>query len=80
MGEGRSHQVVKLNGGDTLVDPRDDFLGNGSSIDMVGIKSITQPGNASGDLVELNPLLAAIYVGEISRSIIAEAGRRDSKA
>ena len=47
---------------------------------MVGIESITQPRNASGDLVELNPFLAAIYVGEISRSMITEAGRRDLKS
>lgn len=40
---------------------------------MIGIESVTQSRDTSRNLVELNPLLAAIYVGEISRPIKAEA-------
>lgn len=56
-----TYQVVELNGGDTLVDTSNDLHGDCSGIDVLGVKAITEPRDASCDLVELHALLAAIY-------------------
>lgn len=55
-----AYQVIELDGGNTLVDTRDDLHGDGSSVDMVRIEAVTQPGDTSCDLVELNTLLTSI--------------------
>ena len=60
LGRGYTYQIVKLYSGDALVHARDDLLGDGSSVDVVRVEAITQPGDASSDLVELNALLASI--------------------
>lgn len=57
-----TYQVVKLHRSDTAVDAGDDLLSNGNGVDMVGIQAVTQPGDTSCDLVELNALLASIYM------------------
>jgi hypothetical protein len=54
-------QVVELDGSDTLVHSRDDFLGNRGGIDMFAIKTVTETRNSGSDLVELNALLASVY-------------------
>ena len=59
--EDNEYKVVQLNGGDALVNTRDDLLRNSSSVDMVGVQAITQARNASCDLVELYALLAIVY-------------------
>ena len=59
--EADTYKVVKLYRCDTLVDTRDDLLGDCCSIDMFGVQSITQSRNTSCDLVELNALLASVY-------------------
>ena len=56
-----TYQIVKFYCRDTLIDTRDDLLGDCSSVDMFGVKTITQSRNTSCDLVELNALLASIY-------------------
>lgn len=62
-----SYQVVQLNGVHTLVDTRDDFLGDSSSIDVLGVEAVTQSRNTGSDLIELHAFLASIY--EISVSV-----------
>jgi hypothetical protein len=44
-----------------LVDTRDNLLSDGCGIDVFGVEAVTQSGDASCDLVELDTLLAAIY-------------------
>ena len=61
-----AYQVVKLDSSHTLIDTRDDLLGDGSCVDMFGIKSITQPRNAGCDLVELDSLFASICGKRVS--------------
>jgi hypothetical protein len=59
--EARSaYEIVKFDGGDALVNARDDLLRNGSSIDMFGIETVAEPWYSGRDLVELHPFLAAI--------------------
>jgi hypothetical protein len=36
-----TYEVIEFNGGDTMVHARDDLLGNGNSIDVLGIETIT---------------------------------------
>jgi hypothetical protein len=55
-----SYQIVKLNGVHTLVDTRDDFLGDGSSIDVLRVEAVTQSRNTGSDLIELHAFLASI--------------------
>ena len=55
-----TYQVVQLNCGDTLVHARDDLHCDGSGIDMIRVKSVTQPRYSCGDLVELHAFLASI--------------------
>jgi rhamnose utilization protein RhaD (predicted bifunctional aldolase and dehydrogenase) len=38
-----THEIVKLNGGNTAIDTRNDLLGDGNRIDMLGVKAVTQP-------------------------------------
>lgn len=57
-----TYQIIKFYRCDPLVDTRYDFLSDGSSIDVFWIESITEAGDASCDLVELNALLASIYI------------------
>jgi hypothetical protein len=54
------YQVVELDGGNTLVDARNDLHGDGSGVDMVGVEAVTQPRDTGSDLVECNTLLAPI--------------------
>jgi hypothetical protein len=58
---GYTYQIIKLYSGDALVHARDDLLGDGSSIDVIRVEAITQPGNTSCDLIELDTLLASIW-------------------
>ncbi|KAH9808857.1 hypothetical protein Tdes44962_MAKER06276 [Teratosphaeria destructans] len=55
-----TYQVVELDGGDTLVDTRDDLHGDGGRVDMLQVEAITEPRHTGGDLVELDALLAPI--------------------
>ena len=57
------YQVVQLNSGHALVYARDDFQGDGSSVDMLGIEAITKSRDTSSDLVELYAFLASIWRG-----------------
>lgn len=55
-----TYQIVKFHSCDALVDTRDNFLRDCSSINVFWVKSITQSGDASCDLVELDTLFASI--------------------
>jgi hypothetical protein len=55
-----TYKIIKLYRCNTLVDTRDDFLCDGSCVNMFGVEAITQTRNSSCDLVELNALLASI--------------------
>jgi hypothetical protein len=55
-----AYQIVKLDGGDTSINTRDDLLSDSNGVDMVGVKSVTQTRYTSSDFVELDTLLAAI--------------------
>jgi hypothetical protein len=57
---GTAYQVIKFDGGHSLIDTRDDFLCDSSGINVLCVQAITEPRNTSGDLVELNALLAAV--------------------
>jgi len=57
-----TYEVVQLNSGDTLVNTRDDLLCDCCGVDMLGIQSVTQSGDTSCDLVELNTFLASVYL------------------
>jgi hypothetical protein len=59
---GFAYQVVQLDGAHTLVDTRDNLLGDSSCIDVFGVEPVTQPRDTSSDLVELHAFLAPIYV------------------
>jgi hypothetical protein len=37
-----TYQVIQLDGADTLVDTRDDLLGDSSSINVLGVEAITK--------------------------------------
>lgn len=63
------YQVIELNGVDTLVDTRDDFLGNGGSIDVLRVQAVTQPRHTGSDLVELHAFFASVC--EVSRQQLA---------
>lgn len=67
--EWTTNQVVEFDGGDALVDTRDDFLCNCCSVDMIRIEAIAQSGDSGSDLVELNAFFASIY-GNVSRDLI----------
>ena len=54
------YQIVELDGGNTLVDTRDDLHGDSGGVDMVRVKAVTQPRDTGSDLVECNTLLAPI--------------------
>lgn len=56
----QAYQVIELDGVDTLVDTGDDLLGNGGSIDVLGIEAVTEPRNTRRDLVELDAFFASI--------------------
>jgi hypothetical protein len=64
--EHRTYEVVKLNGGDTLVDTRDDLLRNCSSVNMLCIESVTKSGDTSSNLVELDAFLAPVCILELA--------------
>lgn len=55
------YQIVQLYSGDALVHARNDLLGDGSSVNMVWVETITQSGDPCSDLIELDVLLASIY-------------------
>lgn len=56
-----THQVIQLNGVDTLVYTRDDLLRDGGSIDVLRVKAITKPRHTGRDLVELHAFFASVY-------------------
>ena len=56
-----AYQIVKLDGGYTLVDTRDDLLRDGSSVNVFRIQAIAQAGDTCSDLVELYPLFAVVW-------------------
>lgn len=60
----RTYKIIQLNGCDALIDPRDDLLSYGSSIDVICVEAITQSRNTSSDLVELDSLLTPICENE----------------
>lgn len=62
---GCPYQVIQLDGVDTLVDTRDDLLGDSSSIDMFRVEAVTQPRHTGSDLVELHAFFASVC--EVSR-------------
>jgi hypothetical protein len=53
-------EIIELDSRDTLIYTRDDLLGDGSRIDMVGIEAIAQPRDSGCDFVELNAFLASV--------------------
>lgn len=55
-----TYQIVQFNRCDALVHARDDLLGDGSSIDVLGVEPIAKPGDTSGDLVELYAFFSSI--------------------
>jgi hypothetical protein len=57
---GCMYQIIELYRRDTLVDTRDDLLGNSRGVNMIGVEAVTQPRNTGCDLVELNAFLAPI--------------------
>ena len=57
---GKTYEIVELNGSHTLVDPRDDFLGNGSGVDVLWVKAIAETRNSSCNLVELDTFFSTI--------------------
>lgn len=61
MGSG-THEIVELDSCHTSVDTGDDLLGDGDRINMLSVEAVTQPRDTSSDLVELNALLAPIYI------------------
>lgn len=63
---GKSYQVVELDSGHTLIDTRDDLLCDCCSVDMLGVESVTQPGDTCCDLVELNAFFASIWGRRVS--------------
>lgn len=56
----QAHKVIQLHSRDTLVDARDDLLGDGRGIDVIWVQAIAQSGNTCCDLVELNSLFAVV--------------------
>lgn len=56
----RAHQVVQLDGGNALVNTRDDLLCDSSRIDMVRIKTIAQSRDTRSDFVELDAFCPAV--------------------
>lgn len=58
-----TYQIIKFNCSNTLVDTRDDLLGDCCGINMFSVESVTQSRNSGCDLVELNTLLATICEG-----------------
>lgn len=59
-GSEQTHEIVKFNCCNALVYTRDDFLCDGSSIDMFRIQSITQPRYSGSDLVELDAFFTSV--------------------
>ena len=59
--ESITYQIVELDCGDTLVYAIDHLHGDGSRVDMLRVKAITEPRDTSCDLVELDAFLAAIW-------------------
>ena len=55
-----THQVIKFNGVDALVDTRDNFLSNSSSIHMLRVEAVTQSRHTGSDFVELYAFFASI--------------------
>jgi hypothetical protein len=39
---GKAYKIIELNSSHTSVDARDDFLGDGNRINMLGIEAVTQ--------------------------------------
>lgn len=57
-----TYEIIQLRGCDTPINTRNHLLGDRDGIDMLHVESITQAGNPRCDLVELNALLAPIWV------------------
>lgn len=62
---GSAYQVVQLDGSDTLVDTRDNLLGDSGSIDMLRVEAVTEPRHTGSDLIELHAFFASVC--EITR-------------
>jgi hypothetical protein len=56
-----TYQVVEFDGGDALIDARNDLLGDCHGVNVLWVQAVTKPGHASSDFVELNALTASIY-------------------
>lgn len=56
-----TYKIIKLDSRHTTVHARDDLLGNGDGVDVVGVEAVTQSRDTSSDLVELDTLLASIW-------------------
>lgn len=57
---GNTNQIVKFNGGYTLVYARDDLLGDSSCINVLGVEAITESRDTGSDLVELHAFFASV--------------------
>lgn len=55
-----TYEIVKLDGGNTLVYAIDNLHGDGGWVDMLWVEAIAEPRHTSRDLVELDAFLAAI--------------------
>lgn len=55
-----SYQVVKFNCSDAMIDSRNHPLGDGRSVDMFRVKSVTQSRYPGRDFVKLDTFLTAV--------------------
>lgn len=81
MSAGWSYQVVQLNRVDTLVDTRDNLLGDSGSIDVLRVQAVTKPRHTGSDLVELHAFFASVYEIARQQSVIDKSGKaREQRA
>ncbi|KAH3677659.1 hypothetical protein OGATHE_000313 [Ogataea polymorpha] len=53
-------KVIQLDGGDAMIDTRDDSLGNGNGLDVLWVEAVAQSRHSGGDLVESDWLFAPV--------------------
>lgn len=56
-----AYQVIQLDRVNTLVDTRDDLLGDGSGIDVLRVEAVTKPRHTGSDLIELHAFFASVW-------------------
>jgi hypothetical protein len=75
-----TYQVVQLDGGDTLVDTRDNLLGDSSSVDMFRVKAITESRYTSRDFIELYAFFASVCrKNRISKGSVGQVAVRPAR-